>query len=117
MSDTSGSHDPTSFRDILAESARIKTARYVHILREYSDPTPDQVERFERVCLRIFTDGVMWSLGALMIGAAENLADLDQLDPVIEVHRALSTILADHGITTTTSGGDRAGQDDPRARS
>lgn len=107
---------PSEFQQAIAEAARVHADRYVRILQEYGEPTPDQIERFHRVSLRMFSDGVAWSLNGLLSLAARNLADLGQIGPIVETHLMLSEILYAAGVRqgTNTPGGDGAGQDDQR---
>lgn len=102
-----------AFRRALLEAAQDQAGRYVRIVEEFGEMTPDARERFGRVVARIFVDGASWTLAGVLYRSAEHLSELGQIEPIAQVQRMLSEMLNAAGVhQETTSGGDRAGQDD-----
>lgn len=103
------------FREAVARAADERAAAYLRILEEH-DAAPANAEAFRRIVARMFVDGVSWVLAAMTVETSSNLAALDQLGPVVDVHHMLSDVLYRAGVErgSNTPGGDRAGQDDPR---
>lgn len=103
-----------TFRELIAHAADQHADKYVELMRGDGFNGRETAE-FRRVVARIFVDAVCWAMAGEIHVTASNLIELDHLEPVLEVHRELSTVLYQAGVDRGrfSPGGYDAGQDDP----
>lgn len=108
--------DTVLFSEIVATAFERKFRMYRKFLEEQGI-SPDQIERTRNILARSFVDGVAWALGGTISIAAQQLADLNQIEPVLEAYNELHTVLELFRDRSNVPGGDDAGSDDPRTGS
>lgn len=95
-------------------AARDRADTYLSMLAREGISFPSEAEdRFRRVLVRLFTDGVVWILGGMVVATTRDLVNLDQIDVLVSTHNELTAVLRAAGFPAQTVGGDRAGQADP----
>ncbi len=108
--------DTVTFSEIVATAFEDRFRMYRSFLQEQGT-SPEMIERTRNVMARCFVDGVAWTLGGTVGIAASQLAELNQIEPILEAYNELHEILEAFRSRNNVPGGDDAGSSDPRTGS